>query len=156
MCASREEFGMRFRILAVASVVLVILGVSSLGVTLQDLNAGIEGDTYLGFTMAACFLAGGVSLYVAARRRYWAGWRIYVGSFLAFFGFVGASVEADDVANLRAEDPILGFMLACVFVTSGYLLARSGYVRGTRRERRSAANAGPATSYAAPQVHTKS
>ena len=83
--------------------------------------------------MAAWFLAGGVLLYWAARKRYSVGWRMYLGAFLVFFGFVGASVEADSIVNLRAEEPVFGFVLAGAFVVAGLFLARSGYWQNVKR-----------------------
>lgn len=124
---------MKFKILAILSVILIILGVASLGAVLQDISEDIREDTYLGSTMAVCFLLGGVLLYTAARKSYSAGWRIYLGAFLVFFGFVGASIEADNIVNLRAEEPVFGFVLAGAFAISGFLLARSGYWRNVRR-----------------------
>jgi peptidoglycan/LPS O-acetylase OafA/YrhL len=93
----------------------------------------MRGETYLGATMAAWFMAGGALLYWAAAKRYSVGWRIYVGAFLGFFGFVGAAIEADNIVNLRAEEPVFGFVLAGAFVVAGFLLARSGYWRNVRR-----------------------
>lgn len=124
---------MKFKVLAAFSVVLIILGVASLGTMLQDLSRGMRGETYLGATMAAWFMAGGALLFWAAAKRYSVGWRIYVGAFITFFGFVGTSIEADNIVNLRAEEPIFGFVLAGAFVVGGFLLARSGYWRNVRR-----------------------
>jgi peptidoglycan/LPS O-acetylase OafA/YrhL len=124
---------MKFKVLAVFSIVLIILGVASLGTLLQDMSEGMSEDTYLGTTMTVCFLVGGALLYWAARRRYSPGWRMYAGAFLTFFGFVGASIEADSIANLRAEDPVFGFVLAGAFVLAGFLVARSGYWANVRR-----------------------
>ena len=124
---------MKFKVVAALSVILIILGVTSLGTMLQDLNQGLREDTYLGGTMAAWFLVGGGLLYWAARKRYSIGWRMYLGAFLVFFGFVGASVEADSIVNLRAEEPVFGFVLAGAFVVAGLLVARSGYWRNIRR-----------------------
>jgi hypothetical protein len=127
------EGEMRFKVVAAFSVVLIILGVASLGTMLQDLSEGVREDTYLGGTMAGWFLTGGALLYWAARKRYSVGLRIYVGAFLVFFGFVGAAIEADNIVNLRAEEPVFGFVLAGAFVTAGLLLARSGYWRNARQ-----------------------
>ena len=124
---------MRFKVVAAFSVVLIILGVASLGTTLQDLSEGVREDTYLGGVMAGWFLVGGGLLYWAARKRYSVGWRMYLGFSLMFFGFVGASVEADSIANLRAEEPVFGFVLAGAFVVAGFLLTRSGYWRNAVR-----------------------
>lgn len=126
---------MKFKVIAVLGVVSIILGVASLGAVLQDLSEGIEEDTYLGFTMAVGFIAGGVYLYMAARRSYSIGWRMLLGLFLVFFGFVGASIEADSIVNQRAEDPVFGMVLAGAFAVSGFLLARSGYWRNRERGR---------------------
>ena len=126
---------MKFKILAILSVVLIILGVASLGAVLQDISEDIREDTYLGSTMAVCFLLGGLLLYTAARRCYSVGWRIYLGAFLIFFGFVGASVEADNTVNLRAEEPVFGFVLAGAFALAGFLLARSGYWHNVQKAR---------------------
>jgi peptidoglycan/LPS O-acetylase OafA/YrhL len=124
---------MKFKVLAVFSVVLIILGVASLGTMLQDLSRGVGEDTYLGTTMAVWFIAGGALLYWAAGKCYSVGWRMYLGAFLTFFGFIGASIEADSIVNLRAREPVFGFVLAAVFVVSGCLLARSGYRRDVKR-----------------------
>ena len=124
---------MKFKILAGFSVVLIIVGVASLGTTLQDLSQSIREDTYLGATMAVWFIAGGALLFWAARKRYSVGWRMYLGAFLTFFGFIGASIEADSIVNFRAEEPVFGFVLAGAFAVSGFLLARSGYWRNARR-----------------------
>ena len=133
---------MKFKVLAAFSIILIILGVASLGTMLQDLSRGMRGDTYLGTTMAAWFIAGGALLYWAARRRYSVGWRMYLGAFLTFFGFIGASIEADSIVNLRAEEPVFGFVLAGAFAVSGFLLARSGYWRNAKR---AATEGGPCT-----------
>ncbi len=124
---------MRFKALAVLSVILIIFGVASLGAMLQDLSQDVRDDTYLGATMAVWFIAGGASLYWAAGKRYSVGWRMYLGAFLALFGCIGASIEADDIVNVRAEGPVFGFVLAGAFVVSGFLLARSGYWRNAEQ-----------------------
>jgi len=126
---------MRFKVMAGFSLVLIILGVASLGALLQDLGQGVGEDTCLGAVMAGWFLGGGGLLYWAARKRYAVDWRVYPGGFLVFFGFVGASIEADSIANLRAEEPVLGFVLAGAFAVAGLLIARSGYLRSIARSR---------------------
>jgi hypothetical protein len=120
----------------------MILGVASLGAVLQDISEDIREDTYLGSTMAVGFLLGGVLMYTAARKHYSVGWRIYLGAFLVFFGFVGASVEADSIVNLRADEPVFGFVLAGAFAVSGFLLASSGYWRNVQRARNSRRQSG--------------
>jgi hypothetical protein len=124
---------MKFKVLAAFSIVLIILGVASLGTVLQELSDNIREDTFLGFTMAAGFITIGACGYLAARKRYSAGWRMYTGVFLAFFGLIGASIETDSIVNLRAEEPVFGFVLAGAFVVWGFLLTRSGYKRNLKR-----------------------
>jgi hypothetical protein len=124
---------MKFKLLAVLSIVIIIFGVAALGSVLQDLSERITDDIYLGFTMAVGLLAGGAFLYWAARRRYSLGWRLWLGLFLVFFGFVGTAVEADNMVNNRAEAPVFGFVLASAFAVSGFLVARAGYWRNRER-----------------------
>jgi hypothetical protein len=117
---------MKLKAFRVISVVLIIFGVASIGAMLDDLSKGIREDTYLGTAMGAGFVLGGVLLFRAAKLGSRIGWRGLLGAFMVLFGMVGAGVEADNIANLRADQPIFGCVLAGIFIVSGFLLARSG------------------------------
>jgi len=126
---------MKLKFYTVLSVALIVLGLMSAAVAIDDIAKGSKEDVVLGIFMSISFVAAGVLI----RRQLKSGqapcWRMMLGAFMIFFAVTGLGVELDSLITNTSEDLAVGLVMAAMFSSGGYFLARSGYRRRIRDRR---------------------
>lgn len=128
---------MKLKYYKVLSVALIVFGLMSAAVTIDDLAKGSKEDIVLGIFMSICFVLTGILIRRGLKQGYTPCWRLMVGGFMMFFAVTGLAVELDSLINNTSEDLAVGLTMVALFSISGFLLARSGYRRRFRTQRMS-------------------
>lgn len=124
---------MKLKFFKVLSVALIVLGLMSAAVAIDDLAKGSREDIVLGIFMSISFVLGGILIRRQLKSGYVPGWRLMVGAFMIFFAVTGLGVELDSMINNASEDLAVGLTIVGMFSVGGFFLARSGYRRRARR-----------------------
>jgi hypothetical protein len=115
-------------------VALIVLGLMSAAVAIDDLAKGVKEDIVLGFLMSISFVLAGILIRRNLKSGHLPGWRMMVGGFMVFFAVTGLAVELDSLITNTSEDLAVGITMVGIFAAVGYLLARSGYRRQARKQ----------------------
>ncbi len=125
---------MKFKFFMVLSIALIVFGLMSAAVAVNDLARGSREDMVLGTIMSIGFVLIGVLIRRGLKSGYVPCWRMVVGGSMMFFAVTGLAVELDTVIDKTSEDLAVGFTMVVLFSVSGFFLARSGYKRWARMQ----------------------
>jgi len=126
---------MKLKFFKVLSVALIVFGLMSVAVSIDDLAKGSREDIVLGILMSISFVLAGILIRRYLKSGHVPGWRLMVGSFMIFFAVTGLSVELDSKINNTSEDLAVGLTMVGMFSVGGFFLARSGYRRRAHNRR---------------------
>jgi hypothetical protein len=126
---------MKIKIHKVLAVALIVFGLMSAAVAIDDFARGSREDIVLGIFMSMSFVIAGILI----RRRLKSGqapcWRMMLGGSMIFFAVTGLGVELDCLITNTSEDLAVGLVMAAMFSVGGYFLVRSGCRRSIRGRR---------------------
>jgi len=125
---------MRFKFFKVLSIALIVFGLMSAAVTIDDVAKGSKEDIVLGTFMSICFVLTGILIRRGLKQGYVPCWRLLVGGSMMFFAVTGLAIELDGLINNTSEDLAVGVALVGILSVSGFFLARSGYKRRARAQ----------------------
>jgi len=125
---------MKFKFYKVLSVALIVLGLMSAAVSIDDLAKGSREDVVLGILMSISFVLAGVLIRRHLKSGHAPDWRLMVGSFMIFFAVTGVAVELDALISNTSQDLAVGLTMVGMFAIGGFFLARSGYRRRARAQ----------------------
>jgi len=126
---------MKSKFYRVLSVALIVLGLMSAAVSIDDLAKGSREDVVLGILMSISFVLAGVLIRRHLKSGHVPGWRLMVGGFMIFFAVTGVAVELDALISNTSQDLAVGLTMVGMFSIGGFFLARSGYRRRARTQR---------------------
>jgi hypothetical protein len=120
---------MKIKFYKVLAVALIVLGLMSAAVSIDDIAKGSQEDMVLGIFMSISFIVSGILIRRQLKSDHAPCWRMMLGGFMIFFAVTGLGVELDCLITNTSEDLAVGLVMVAMFSVGGYFLARSGYRR---------------------------